>query len=109
MYYAPHTLEKRTTAKRQNDEFGRPLPATSAEGWTRVCRCRCDHLGSQEVKLADGTIIKAEYKIVCDRNMPSVNVGDYVRCVSDDGTVRGEGKVVKPRTLNRLPYAEIYI
>lgn len=109
MHYAPHTLQKRTPPAETTDEYGRPVVADGSEEWTDVCRCRCDHSDDKEFRLDDGTVVRPEYRIVTDGNAPGVSVGDIVRCVRADGTVRGEGRVVNTKTLNYLPYAEIYV
>lgn len=109
MYYAPHILQKRIIAEEKSDEFGRPIPEEAGETWVEVCRCRCDHNGDKEVKMPDGTVVTPDYHVVLEGNAPDVEVGDYVRCLKADGTIRGEGRVIKPRTLNYLPYAEIYL
>lgn len=109
MYYAPHIMQKRIQAAETNDEFGRPVPAVSEGLWRNVCRCRCDDNGSTEVELPDGSIVRVDFRVVCEGNNPDVANGDYVRCVCPDGSVRGCGKVVKPKTLNYLPYAEVYL
>ena len=132
MYYAPHIMQKRVTPELINDVYGRPIPPgnvtvyktgiqmiflekqlyvdKTADGdvyWEDVCKCRCDHNGDKEEKLQDGTVVVPDYRVVCDGNNPGVKVGDYVRCLREDGSVRGQGRVIKPRTLNYLPYAEI--
>lgn len=109
MYYAPHILQKKIIPQEAVDEFGRPIPVKSADEWVDVCRCRCDHNGDKEVKMPDGTVVRPEYHIVLEGNTPDVETGDYVRCLRDDGSIRGEGRAFKPRTLNYLPYAEIYV
>lgn len=109
MYYAPHILQKRVIAEETVDELGRPIKGENAEEWAFVCKCRCDHNQDTEVKLEDGTVIRPEYHIVLDGNRPDVATGDYVRCLREDGSIRGEGRVVRPHTLNYLPYAEIYV
>lgn len=113
MQYAPHILQKRITPTEQVDEFGRPIVSESADAsgyeWQDVCRCRCDHNETKEIKLPDGTVIKPDYHIVMEGNDPDVEVGDYIRCLREDGSIRGEGKLIRPRTLNYLPYAEGYV
>lgn len=109
MYYAPHILQKRIIAEELSDEFGRPILNKSDDEWIDVCKCRCDHNGSKEVRMPDGSVITPEYHIILDGNISDIEVGDYVRCLRTDGSIRGEGRVIKPRTLNYLPYAEIYV
>lgn len=109
MYYAPHTLQKQVKPAEEVDMYGRPIVITNSETWVDVCKCRCDHNVDTEIKLEDGTIIRPEYHVVCDGNKLGVVVGDNVRCLREDGSIRGEGRVVRPRTLNYLPYGEFYI
>lgn len=109
MYYAPHTLQKRIDAEESTDELGRPVVADSTEAWVDVCRCRCDHNGEKEIKMPDGKVIRPDYHVVLDENDPGLRIGDYVRCINDYGNVRGEGHVLSFKTLNYLPYAEVYL
>lgn len=113
MYYAPHTLYKRITPPESMDGFGRPIVSQAADEngyeWVYVCKCRCDHNVDKEITTPDGKVIRPDYHIVLDGNTPNVETGDYIRCLRDDGTIRGEGRAVRPRTLNYLPYAEIYV
>lgn len=109
MYYAPHILQKRTEAQESMDEFGRPVVNDSVEAWADVCPCRCDHNGDKEIKMPDGTVVRPNYHVVLAGNEVNLTVGDYVRCLKPDGSVRGEGRVLNTKTLNYLPYAEIYM
>lgn len=109
MYYKPHFLQKLMLEPDLKDEFGRPVQIDSAESWVDVCECRCDHSGDKEVRLDDGTLARPEYRVICNCKSPQVRVGDHVRCVNADGSVRGEGNVVKMKTLNYLDYAEVYL
>lgn len=109
MYYAPHILQKRIDPEELSDEFGRPIPSAPGKQWVDVCRCRCDHNGDKEVKMPDGSVVTPEYHIVLEGNTPDVKTGDYVRCLRTDGSIRGEGRAIKPITLNYLPYAEIFV
>lgn len=109
MNYTPHILQKRVIAGEVNDEYGRPIAGDSAEEWSEVCKCRCDDNGDKEVKLSDGTVVVPSYHIVLDGNTPDIMTGDYIRCLRKDGSIRGEGHVIKTKTLNYLPYAEIYV
>lgn len=109
MNYAPHLLQKRIIAENVNDEYGRPTESDPAEEWTDVCRCRCDDNGDKEVLLSDGTVVVPSYHIVLRGNTPDVETGDYIRCLREDGSIRGEGHIIKTKTLNYLPYAEIYL
>lgn len=109
MHYTPHILQKRTTLNESYDEFGRPIPDDNIDEWVDVCQCRCDHNGDKQVKMPDGTVIMPEYRVILPGYTEMIKTGDYVRCVKEDGSVRGEGFVVKSRTLNYLPYAEIFV
>lgn len=108
MYYAPHTLQKRQQAELVTDEFGRPVKAEGETEWTEVCKCRCDHNRDAEIRKPDGSVVKPDFHIVCEIKRPGIVVGDYVRCLERDGSVRGEGFVINAPTLNYLSYAEIY-
>lgn len=134
MYYAPHILQKRVVPELVNDIFGRPIPPVNAtvfktgmkmiflanqlyvdktEGgdvyWETICKCRCDDNFAREERLPDGTVGVPDYHVICEGNSPDVKAGDYVRCCRENGSIRGQGRIIKTRTLNCLPYAEIYL
>lgn len=109
MFYKPHRLQRRTEPTIVNDEYGRPVKDAGAEQWEDICGCRCDHSGDVDVQMPDGKRARADWRVVCEINRPAVTTGDILRCVEDDGTERAKGKCIKVKTLNYLPYAEIYL
>lgn len=104
MYYAPHILMKRVTAKVRNG-YGE-LEHTS-ETWKRMCGCRCDDNTTAHFQTDNGSVYVPKYKIVCDRC--DVKPDDYVRVLSLDGSVRGEGRVFNSPKCNYLDYMCIYV
>lgn len=108
MYYAPHILQKQVVAESQNDEFGRPLPIEETTQWVTICKCRCDDSTTTEIIDDNGKVYIPKYHIVCDGNSPDIKAGDYIRCMNGD-VIRGEGKVMNPKKLNLLPYAEFWV
>lgn len=109
MYFTPHIIEKRHEEEEMTDDLGRPIPVDCDERWEYVCRGRCDHTDGQEITLDDGTVARCDYHVVCNTNVPNAKSGDYIRCRWPNGTVRGEGKVIKHKTLNYLNYGEIFL
>lgn len=110
MYFTPHIIQKRVEPLESCDEYGRPVIANPlAPTWEYVCRGRCDNSGDKEVRMPDGNISKPGYHAVLEGNRQSLKVGDYVRCLlSDSETDIAEGRIVQFKSLNVLPYAEIY-
>lgn len=108
MYYAPHILQKRTALTSSVDMYGRPVRGPEPEEWITVCRCRCDHNSVTELTDENGKRFKPECHVVCEGCRPDIAAGDKVR-ILDGERVFGEGKVLRPKKLNYLPYAEFWI
>lgn len=102
-------MQKRITPAQTDDEYGRPIADDDSEEWTEVCKCRCDEVTETKLQLPDGTFIQADFHVVCEGNNPDIATGDFVRCLREDGSVRGCGRIIKPKRLNYLPYAEVYL
>lgn len=109
MYYQPHILQRRSQPREDKDEFGRPVIISDEDEWEDICRCRCDHNTDVEMTSMDGKRFQPEFHVVCNGPELKVAPGDYVRCLRADGTVKGEGTVLRPHSLNYLHYAEFYI
>lgn len=107
MYYAPHTLLKRTAIPPEKDKYNRPIPGTGSEVWEHVCRCRCDDDTTRELSSDNAETYRSSFHIVAERN-EAVRPGDYVRCM-EGGTVRGEGKVGIVKRANLLGYSEYWV
>lgn len=108
MYYAPHLLQKRLSTTPALDEYGREIVGDSAEEWLDVCRCRCDNNSDREVMTPDGKVVRPDFRVVFDANNVNVAPGDYVRCLNRNGSVKGDGRVLRMKTLNYLSYGEMY-
>lgn len=105
MFYTPHILQKKTVTT-EKDDYGRTTATT--EEWTDVCRCRCDDNTVTEFSTENGHVYRPQYHVVCEGSH-GVKAGEFVRCVRQDGTLRGEGKCERPRSLNYLPYSELWM
>lgn len=108
MIFAPHKLQVKRIIPVENDNLGRPLPGTGGEVWEDVCVCRCDDNTTKEFKSENGLVYRPAYHIVCDGN-PKLKAGEYIRCLNNDNTVRGEGEVYMPKTANYFNYSEIWV
>lgn len=107
MYYTPHMLQVKRAATLENDEFGRPIPS-SVDEWVDVCKCRCDDNTTKEFRSENGSVYRPMFHVVCE-GRHGIKAGAEVRCLNNDGTVRGEGKVYLPKSLNLLPYSELWM
>lgn len=105
MYYAPHTLVKKTKGE-SLDEYGRVVG--TSEEWTKVCPCRCDDNTVQEFYDENGHVFRPKYHIVAS-GVADVMAGDEVRVLTDKGEVRGSGTVYNVKKLNVLPYTDIWV
>lgn len=104
MYYAPHILQKRCTGKERN-KYGELV--SKSDCWCSLAACRCDDNAFEHFETDNGKAYTPKYHIVCIR--VDVKPGDYIRAISDDGTVRGEGRVYNVNRNNLLNYMNIYV
>lgn len=107
MYYSPHILQRRIVSASERDEFGRAIADNSSDKWETICRCRCDDNTTQEFKSDNGAVFRPNYHVVCE-GTPLVKVGEKVRCISTDGTLRGEGAISIKKATNFYQYTEIW-
>ena len=107
MIFAPHILQVKTVTPFQKDEFGHSIPGTGGEKWVTLCRCRCDDNTTKEFKSANGEVYRPSYHVVCEIRV-EVKAGAEVRCLEGD-SVRGEGKVYRPKRTNFFNYTELWL
>lgn len=107
MIYAPHTLQVKVENKPTEDEFGNPIFPDEPFTWKTIGPCRCDDNSTKRFESPNGVSFTPSYHIVYDDER--IAGGTYVRCLREDGTVRGEGEVYKPEECNCLPYAELWV
>lgn len=106
MYYKPHKIQVKVRREPSYDEKGHPIFAESE--WEDSGVGRCDENSIQEMRDDNGLVYRPSYHIVIE-GATSINVGDEIRCLRSDGTVRGEGKVKNVKNLNYLKYSEIWV
>ena len=104
MIYAPHTLLRRR-AQADFDENGNPVFRGE---WQRLCRCRCDDAGSEEIALPGGRVFRPRYKIVCEGADTDVLDGDEVR-VTEGNSLRAEGTARRHERTNWYDYRVIWV
>lgn len=109
MIYTPHTLQIKVVKPLDKDEFGRPIPGTGGESWVDVCKCRCDDISAEKKASINGVLYDYKYKVVFDKSSKAVAGGTEVRCLNQDGSIRGEGIAKSPVEKNYLPYREIWL
>ena len=105
MYYKPHKLQKKSV-ETSKDDYGRVIG--TSETWTDISPCRCDDNSQQEFGDENGKVYTPKYHIVAEGHV-DVYAGDEVRCLRQDGTVRGEGKVYNAKHLNVLQYTDLWV
>ena len=108
MYYKPHRLQVKRIIPLETDELGRPVVGTGCAKWVDVCKCRCDDNTTREFTSANGSVYRPQYHVVCE-GKHGLSAGTEVRCLDVDSSVRGEGKVYLPKSLNYLDYSEIWM
>lgn len=106
MYYSPHILYKKQKAKLTLDRQGKPVPASDAE-WVSVESCRCDDDTTQELRSDNGQVYWSRYHVVYPKNS-AIKEGDEIRCLDQDGNVRGQGVVGMVKSANYLGYSELW-
>ena len=104
MQYAPHILFVRKTEETR-DSYNRVTSVS--ESWKKVGLCRCDDNATPIVSTLNTKEYVPRYHIVTSRT-GMISPGDMVRVLTQDGTLRGEGKADNVRTLNYLDYTDFY-
>ncbi len=101
--YAPHRLYIKKVQK-QFDDYGNFEGET--ETYEFVCNCRCDDAGVKDAISVRGEQFFPSYHIAMEKG---VNNGDFVRILNADGSVRGEGKVVRTSYANYFNLYQAWI
>jgi hypothetical protein len=105
MIYCPHTLQIKSTTS-STDEFGKPIVGTDV--WTTLCPCRCDDNSTKEFHSDNGGVYRPGYHVVCNGYL-TVKADAEIRCLDNQGNVRGSGKVYMVKNLNFLNYSELWM
>ena len=108
MLYAPHILEIESHKEPQRDEKGNTIPGTGGSSWEEIGRCRCDDNNSGERVGVSGTMIEYVYHIVVEGRV-IIPIGSKVRALEKDGSIRGEGSVIRASKCNYMNYSEIWV
>lgn len=104
MDYAPHILMVRNMLTAY-DSNGRIIPSDGS--WVRLCPCRCDDDGSQELTTPTGEGYKSKYHVVAERH--PLSDGDEVLILDAEGKERGKGTVTNLKRTNYLNYMHFYL
>lgn len=104
MDYAPHILMVKSMLTAY-DENGR-LIASDGQ-WARLCPCRCDDDGSEELSTPTGETYQSKYHVVSERH--PLSDGDEVMILGSDGEERGKGTVRNLKRTNYLNYMQFYL
>lgn len=107
MIYAPHILQVKTVDGPLFDESMNPVPGI--EKWEEIGMCRCDDISAEKKTSINGSLYDFKYKVVFDRSSKAVAAGTEVRCLNQDGSIRGEGVAKSPVETNFLPYRSIWL
>lgn len=110
MEYAPHFLQIQVAdGEEYTDTKG--IRRIAGEEWLLLCTCRCDDNDAREVIAVNGVAREYSYHVVYDPTEIEHKfvIGERVRILCEDGSIRGEGMVIKPARNNFLDYAELYL
>jgi hypothetical protein len=107
MVYSPHTLQvKAYDSTGEVNEFGQPVSASFE--WRGVGECRCDDNTTLDRISVEGELFVYAYHIVYKNG--GIKASDWVRAIdAENGTVRGEGRVVKASEPNDFECADLWI
>jgi hypothetical protein len=111
MIFSPHILYKEVITGAFIDDNSNPHEGTAE--WVTIGKCRCDDNDAKEKVFVEkvsvnGIIHDYDFHIVYEGE--KLPVGTKVRALNKDGSVRGEGEVIKSRKYNYFtPSAEIWI
>ena len=105
MYYAPHILQKEVVTDAYIGDDGNPVKGVKS--WVDVGKCRCDDNNQQERISANGVWHDYNYHVVHEGER--ILIGTSVRILKRDGSVRGEGMVIKTGKCNYFSYSQIWL
>jgi len=105
MYYAPHILQKEVVSGSYIDDDGNPVKGNKS--WVCVSNCRCDDNNQQERISVNGIWHNYNYHIVHEGER--IPIGVTVQVLDKDGSVRGEGTVIKTGKCNYFNYSQIWL
>lgn len=108
MFFAPHILQVKVVTPGTKDEFGRITEEDSYE-WKELGNCRCDDVSANKVNSTNGALYDFKYKVVFDKSLGYVAEDSDVRCLNQDGSIRGQGVVRGPLETNYLGYRVIWL
>lgn len=106
MIYRPHQLELRKKPTQERNDDG-DLIVQEAK-WEAIGLCRCDDASTITLRGEDGKAYNPNYKIVFDKST-LLSVGDEVRALRADGTVRGAGFIKSKTECNYLNYQAVLL
>ena len=106
MIFAPHILQKKVVT---GGSLVNGNPVTGTEEWVEIGDCRCDDNDARTQISVNGVLHDYNYHVVYEGE--KLPIGTEIRCVDKvDGSIRGEGKVIKPKKCNYFaPKAEIWV
>ncbi|MBV4225851.1 hypothetical protein KSZ12_08305 [Parabacteroides distasonis] len=107
MIFAPHRLMVKVVSDPSFDEDMNPIPPK--EDWKDFGPCRCDDISAEKKMSINGVLYDFKHKVVFDKSTEAIISGTYVRCLRQDGSVKGEGVAKSPVEVNYLPYREIWL
>lgn len=108
MFFAPHTLQIKSAASFERDEYGRPVSENQAV-WKTVGACRCDDVSAERSEGDNGAVYPYRFKVVYPKALGFIAENTEVQCLEADGTVRGSGVVKSPMKTNWLSYRVIWL
>lgn len=106
MHSKIHKLYVKAKTYNQMDEYGRYVQE-DGEQWDYLCECRCDDAGDAEIATPAGELVRPQFHIVCEGQV-HVDFNAEVKCMNGD-ILRGTGRVKRRKTLNFLPYTELWV
>jgi len=109
MFFSPHTLQIKEYIPEKRDEYGRVIEGTGGYEWKTLGKCRCDDVSAERKSAVNGALYDFKYKVVFDKSIGYVAENSDVRCLNQDGTVRGQGTVKGPMETNYLSYRTIWL
>ena len=107
MIFSPHILQIKVITGPSFDEDMNPIPG--GESWKEIGACRCDDISAEKKVSVNGVLYDFKHKVVYDKSAEAVTAGTEVRCLNQDGSVRGEGIAKSPIEVNYLPYRVIWL
>lgn len=107
MFFKPHILQIYVPGITTTDPDGNPV--TTKGTYQNLDGCRCDDNGAQRSVGVSGQSYVYNQHVVLSKTAHKFSIGEQIRVINKDGSIRAEGTIIKTGEANYHNYSEIYL